>query len=267
MKVSEITTGRAQEGGHWYGADGNPAYEIRGSNGLLRPVTLRDARKLNLFPGVSSILAMEAKPQLERWKIEQALMSALTLPRFDGETDDQFIIRAREDSNQQARKAAAKGTHIHAAIQGAFEGGPIAAEELPYVEPVRAWIAQRYGDKGWLTEQSFASPRGYGGKSDLSHHGIPCVIDIKAKDFGPDKKAKDLAWPEMAMQLSAYREGHGIPNADCANVFVSTRVPGLVVVREWDAEELSTAWEAFCCLLRLWQLRKQFVPTMNKEAA
>jgi hypothetical protein len=267
VNVSDMTTGRAQESGHWYAEDGSPAYEIRGANGLLRPVTLRDARKHALVPGVSSILAMEAKPQLTKWMIEQALMSALTLPRLDGESDDAFIIRAREDSKQQAKKAAARGTAIHAAIQGSFEGKPVASEDLPYVMPARNWIAQRYGLDGWMAEQSFASPRGYGGKSDLTHPTIPCVIDIKCKAFGPEKQAKELAWPEHAMQLSAYREGFGWPKADGANIFVSTQEPGLVVVREWDEDELATNWVAFRCLLKLWQIRKGYTPQLEKEAA
>lgn len=232
----------------------------------MRAVTLRDARKLGLVPGVSSILAMEAKPQLEAWKVTQALMAALTLPRLPDETDDAFIDRARTDSKEQARKAAERGTAIHAAIQGSFEHVPTAAEDLPYVEPARAWIAQRYGIEGWQAERSFAHSMGFGGKSDLMHAGIPCVIDVKCKDFGEDKQGKDLAWPEHAMQLAAYREGFGYPRADCANIFVSTRIPGLVRVREWDESELADNWEAFRCLLRLWQLRKGYCPQFARAA-
>ena len=249
---------RASESQHWYHRHGAPAYDL----------TLRHARKMGLVPGVSSILQMEAKPQLTKWFIEQALMSALTLPRLAGETDDDFIGRAREDSKEQARKAAARGTAIHAAIQGAFEGKPIAAEDLPYVEPVRAWLLQRYGLDGWTAESSFASPMGYGGKADLIHTGIPVVADIKCKDFGEEKEGKDLAWPEHAMQLAAYREGFGHPGADCINIFVSTRIPGLVRVREWDEPEIYENWKAFQCLLTLWKIRKKFDPSFTtKEAA
>ncbi len=57
------------------------------------------------------------------------------------------------------------------------------------------------------------------------------------------------------MQLAAYRVGLGVPNARCANVFVSRNVPGLVVVKEWPLEDLTTGWEMFMHLLAFWQLK------------
>lgn len=258
----EITTGRASEGGHWYSRDGSCVYEIRGANGNMRPVNLRDARKLGLVPGVSSIAQMEYKPALERWKIEQALMAALTLPRLPNEDEGAFLERARTDSQEQARKAADRGTQIHAAIQGHFEGAPCDADHIPFVMPVRGYLAQRFGELPWAAERSFAHVLGYGGKSDLT--GPDAVVDFKCKDFGPEKTAKDLAWPEHCMQLAAYAHGFGMPGATCANIFVSTRQPGLIITREWDPDEIAEAWEAFKCLLKLWQIRRgydsSFVP-------
>ena len=256
---AELRTGRAAESGHWYDRQGRAVYEIKGANGKIRPVTLRDARKLNLVPGFSSIAAMEYKPLLERWKIEQALMAAITLPRLPNETDDQYIDRARDDSMEQAAKARDRGTEIHAAIQGYFEGAPVSYEMAPFVFPVRDFLYQRFGSQGWIAESSFAHPLGFGGKSDLMKClEIEAVIDVKCKDFDETKTAKDLAWPEHSMQLSAYSRGFKIPRADCANIFVSTRVPGLIRVREWDKDELEEAWEAFGCLLKLWQIRRNY---------
>jgi hypothetical protein len=258
VAVAEMTSGRAKESQHWYDREGKPVYEVRGANGLLRDCTLRDARKLNLLPGVSSILAMEAKPALERWKIEQALMSALTLPRLKDETDDSFIERARTDSGDQARKAASRGTYIHGIVQGHFEGQAHCLEDAPFVEPMVKWLGQRFGLNDWYAEKSFAHQAGYGGKSDLVSFERPAVIDIKCKDFGTEKQAKDLAWPEHCMQLVAYGDGFGFEKADYINVFISTKIPGLIRVREWGDDEASEAREAFGLLLRLWKLRRKY---------
>lgn len=265
MKV-ETTTGRASESGHFYGRDGSPVYEIRGTNGLMRPATLRDARKLGLVPGVSTILAMEAKPMLVRWQIEQALMAAITLPRRADESDDAFILRAREDAQAQAAKARDRGTEIHALVQGSFEGQKYPKEVAPFIDPIRGWISQRFGLEGWRAEHSFAHPSGYGGKSDLMNpRGI--VLDIKCKEFDQTKAAKDLAWPEHAMQLAAYADGFGFSKPDCANVFISTSVPGLIQVREWDTSEIDEAREAFGLLLRLYKIRKKYDPSFTTQEA
>lgn len=273
----ELRGGRASESGHWYAEDGSPVYEIRGANGKMRAVTLRDAKALRkktgkeclrLVPGVSSIVAMEYKPALERWKIEQALLAALTLPRLPNEDEGAFLNRAREDSQAQAKKAADRGTAIHAAIQGSFEGQMTAAEFIPFVESVRGYLWQRFGGIGeWEPERSFAHPLGYGGKSDIICRVLPAVVDFKCKDFGPEKTANELAWEEHCMQLAAYAHGFQIPQATCINVFVSTRQPGLIRAREWDASEIAEGWEAFRLLLRLWQIRRQYNSAFTREAA
>jgi hypothetical protein len=265
--AQETTTGRASEGGHWYTRDGAPCYEIRAKSGAMRAVTLRDARMLQLVPSVSTIAGMEHKPALVKWQIEQALLSALTLGRTPGESEDAFMGRAREDSQQQARKAAERGTRLHAVIQGHFEGAPCPADDFPYVAPVMKWLKERYGTPAlnWEPERSFAHPLGYGGKCDLLNRSIPAIIDFKCKDFGEDKQAKDLAYPEHCMQLAAYAEGFRLKKYDCLNIFVSTRIPGLIRVREWDAGEIAVGWEVFCCFLRAWQLRKTFDTRITLE--
>lgn len=259
--AKETTSGRPSEGGHWYTLDGAPCYEIRAkSSGLMRPVTLRDARTLRLVPSVSTICAMEHKPALVKWQIEQALLSALTLPRAANESEEVFMERARTDSQEQARKAAARGTQLHAAIQSHFEGAPTSAEDYPYVAPVIAWLKERYGTPplAWEAERSFAHPLGFGGKCDLLNRSVPAVADFKCKDFGADKQARDLAYPEHCTQLAAYAEGFRLKKYDCVNIFVSTRVPGLIRVREWDNAELQQGWEVFRCFLKAWQIRKGY---------
>jgi hypothetical protein len=258
---------RPSEAGHWYDRNGGPIYEVANKDGSMRPATLREARKYGLVPGVSSILRMEAKPGLVNWQIEQALMSALTLPRVDGETDDVFIERAREDSKQQVIKAAERGTEIHAAVQGFFDGKGFAAKYGAEVEAVRGWCAQRYGLADWWPEKSFSHPAGFGGKADLISQSRGVVIDFKCKDFGPEKDTKWLAWPDHAMQLAAYAHGFGFQKPDCVNVFISTREPGLIRVYEWDYKDIAKGMRAFLLLLELWKLRKDFDSSYGSRAA
>lgn len=242
----------ATESGHWYTAGGEPAYTITGKNGNVRNTTLRDARKLNLFPSVTTILSVAAKPGLENWKIDQALLAALTLPRKEGESLDDFLVRAKADAKEQAYRAAEEGERIHAAVERFFldVGYPPAYEAQ--VNAVREAIWDNFGYQKWRAEKSFVSPAGYGGKVDL--HSPNVVIDFKTKD-GDLEGIR--AYPEQAMQLDAYRHGLGYPGARLVNVFISRDVPGRVKVIEHEEGDY---YERFLCLLRYWQLSKGYSP-------
>ena len=56
---------RAAESVHWYGQDGSPQYTVTAKDGQQRPTTLRDARKFNLVPSVTTVLKVAAKPGLD----------------------------------------------------------------------------------------------------------------------------------------------------------------------------------------------------------
>lgn len=260
--AAEITTGRAAEGGHWYGRDGSCVYEIRGANGKMRAVTLRDARKLGLVPGYSSVSRMEYLPGLERWKIEQAYLAALTLPRVDGESLEAFMERAKADAEAQATKARDRGSHLHAALQGYYEGQPLAAEDAPFVLPVVEWLNSRFPGVDWDCERSFAHPLGYGGKIDLS--GEAAVVDFKFKDFAALPE-RSFAFPQHGMQLASYAHGIGRQNVAKINLFISSTVPGLIYPHEWlDTRD---QWDAFLCLLGLWKIRNRYDSAFTMEAA
>ena len=241
------------ESGHWYDKDGKPCYEVPyadPSKGM-RPTTLGDAKKLGLLPSVTTIINEANKPGLNRWKEEQVLHAALTLPRIDGEPEKDYLARIMRDSQEQAKKAAERGTAIHAAIQIAVETENFEPEMADYVMSAMAAIDNRYNMMAWDCEKSFASPLGYGGKTDLSAHTV--VLDVKTKEFADTEKK--LAWDEHCIQLAAYREGLGIPKAVCANVFVSVNNPGLVHIHEWSEDELRRGWAMFKALLDYWYAR------------
>ena len=47
----------AKESSHWYWPDGRTCYEVERADGKgMRAATLRDARKLGLYPGVTGII-------------------------------------------------------------------------------------------------------------------------------------------------------------------------------------------------------------------
>jgi hypothetical protein len=260
--LAETTTGLASSSGHWYDRYGRPCYDILGANGKMRPVTLRDARKLGLVPGFTSIAKMEASPALTNWLLEQAYLACMTLPRIEGEAPEAFIKRAKADAGAQAEKARDRGTELHAAIEGYYLGQEVSPAHRPYVFPVVRWLAERFPHAQWLPEKSFAHPLGVGTKIDLHFDGA--VVDFKCKDF-KEPPERSFAYPEHGMQLVLGREMIKKPTAVLLNLFISSTVPGLIVPHEWSEEEAATQWEAFKLLLALWKLRRNYNGAFSHE--
>jgi len=243
----------ASESQHWYQKDGTPAYTIVGKNGKERPTTLRDGRALGLVPSVTTILSVLAKPGLENWKQNQILMAALTMPRVEGETEQEYIARIIRDSKEQGFRAAEEGTRIHGAIEQHYLTGTHPIEYGTQVVAVVTAVEERFGKQEWIAEKSFATHR-FGGKVDL--HSKNVVIDFKTKEFTEDKLPD--AYDENIMQLSAYCLGLDLPMATIANVFVSRNVPGLVHIVEHSDDDMLRGMDMFEDCLSLWRSLKRF---------
>lgn len=245
---------RDTSSGHWYTRSGEPAYTVQTKTGT-RSTTLRDARKLNLVPSVTTVLNVASKPALELWKQKQLLLAALTLPKIDSETEEVYIERILTDAKEEGRAAADTGTEIHNAIESFYLGIPSTA----YSEHVKATvdhILAVFGTQPWIPERSFAHELGFGGKCDL-HSNVDdgIILDVKTKTGD----LKDVgAYDDHIMQLAAYRVGLGLPRAQCANVFVSRTHPGLVRIIDHSEEDTSRGWEMFTHLLKYWQLSKGY---------
>jgi hypothetical protein len=262
---------RASEGGHWYDRDGTPRYEVPAKDGSMRAATLRDARKFGWYPGVTSIIKCAAAPGLETWKQNQVLMAALTLPRIDGESSEELCARILKDSQEQGRKARERGTQIHAAIQGHYEGKPPDEEMWPFVQGVIAQIEANFPARTWIAEKPVACGLGFGTKADLSC--VDAVIDFKGSDFTEAEAPTLKTWDEHAMQLAATREAladiDNIGQQECAICYVSRTVPGLARIIRIDESELQKGWSMFEALLAYWKAQRGYYPEMwqAKEAA
>lgn len=243
----------ATSAGHWYTLDGEPCYTIIGKNGKERNTTLRDARERQLVPSVTTIIRCAAAPALEKWKRDQLLLAALTLPRLPDEKESDWLARVERDSQETGRKAADRGTLIHGAIERHYRGEPPDEEFWPHVVAAKDVLAQSIGGEEWHAERSFAHPMGYGGKCDL--HSSRWVIDIKTKDGDPPRALYD----EHVMQLAAYRRGLGIPGASCGILYVQREQPAAVFV-EATADELASGLTMFDALLTYWQAKTGYRP-------
>lgn len=233
----------ASESGHWYAKDGSPAYTQIGKDGNERPTTLRDARKLELLPSVTTIIGLAAKPGLDAWKEDQTILACLTMPRIEGESEADYIARLKADSRAQAKKARERGTEIHGAIEEGFrmmEDGQ--TSHNLYFRAAKTTLEVTCGDVRWSAEKSFSNGR-YGGKVDL--HNDDFLIDIKTTE----KDVECLkAWDEHAMQLAAYDNGLGHPGRKCGILYFNANTLASRVI--WiGAKELTKGERCFNALV------------------
>ena len=230
--------------GHWYTQTGEPAYRVLGKNGVERNTNVKDARERGLVPSVTTILNLIAKQGLNTWLQHQVLLAALTLPRVDGESEENWLQRVMSDAKSTGYEAANRGTRLHAVLEDFYKGRLIAFPD--YVYKVNSALESHFGtNHAWEAERSF-SWGGYGGKVDLIAENI--VVDFKSKE---GDLSKVTPYHEQIMQLAAYRMGLNKPTARCANVYFTET--GDVRLIEHSEQDLSDAWECFQYLLAFYK--------------
>ena len=81
---------RDDGGSHWYSQTGEPRYQTPIATGArkgeMRSTTLRDARKENLLPSITTVLKAYPKAALDAWIIEQAVLARHNYAPPDEET-------------------------------------------------------------------------------------------------------------------------------------------------------------------------------------
>jgi hypothetical protein len=239
----------------------------------MRSVTLRDARKLRLYPSVTNILGVLAKPALDAWKQEQAILAALTLPRIDGETTDDFARRVVSDMGEQVEKAADLGSAIHAACE-VYANSKVLPEN-PQVaalfEPVRQWFDSDVERIDCIERVVTHHEWGYAGRVDmvakLKSTGGWALVDFKTQKVKRDAKgkAKPAFYDPWPLQLEAYRQaiihsGRGKHPLDIVSLVISSVEPIPVMPRIWPREETPAYFRAFVNARHLWVWIKGYCP-------
>ncbi len=239
-------------GQHWYQQDGSPLYTVIGANGKERDTTLRDARKLNLVPSVTTIMQMAAKPGLDNYLQTQLLDAVVTIGVHNSDFWRQSVI---QKSKEHSSKAAAAGTKIHDALEQYYLGNGLTMAMHSICAPVIDLLKSEFPNAKWEPEKSFSHKSGFGGKVDMSEaSGI--ILDFKTKDTDDIKKM--VPFDEHGMQTAAYAVGLGMSGADRYNLFISTKVPGLVNLTK--SEDFGRDWGMFQNLLSFWKLKNRYTP-------
>ena len=247
---------------HWYTRDGQPAYTIKKKDGGDRPATLRDARKHNLLPSVTTIFNIMAKPQLEKWKLNKAIQAALTTTRDDDEPDDRYHQRILERSRKEVSEAAELGTRIHDAIEAAFGGHEPPEDLKPYVLPTMEYLRKINLTNIELEQVVVNIREGYAGRVDLlaGFGDKRVIVDFKTRKTRKGEKVTPYEFQPMQIAAYAHAAFGSLKDVWGANIYISTTEPERIETVAYNADTLREEYEAFINMCALWRYSKNYDP-------
>ena len=265
-----------EKGSHWYFADGRPCHVVSKKNPKhgMRNVNLRWDRHLGLFPSVTNVICVKHKEALVNYRVKQAIMSCLTLPRNPDEVEDEFIKRVVIDMDSHRDAAANFGTRVHNATERFHRAynnkTPYSdpdSEVLPYIEDYKGWFTENvehilYAEKVLVNKEV-----GYAGTADAivkmrlndQFNGRIAVLDTKTQGVKKDKKP--LIHDTWIYQLRAYGHNFIKQNPLYINIIIPSLEPDKCTPHVWPEDGYRKAWLGFLCCHLLWCLDKNYFPT------
>ena len=245
---------------HWYDHDGKAVFEVPAVKGGMRSTTIRDARKMNLYPSVTTVMGVLSKGALDRWKLEQVALAAYKQRVALHLSQDEYVKNLIDAAFEQVEDAADLGTDIHKALEDHFQGRSHAPQMDPYVQAVQKWT--------WENKVKFlkhelrlvSTFHGYAGTTDAI---IDCPRGLGILDFKSRKTKPGVAiepYDTQKMQIAAYRQAALSDTAIGCNVYISTTEPGRVDAVWYDPHELTKEWECFESCLKIWRHLKGYDP-------
>lgn len=267
MKLVNVETAS-----HWYFPDGTACHEVqmKTDKTKTRDTNLSDARKLGLYPSVSNVIRMLAAPQLEAYKIEKAILAALTIPNVEGEALDDRVKRALRTSREEVDEARKRGTLCHKCIEDYLTTGDFKPHDMvaEIMDKFRDWFRANV-DEVIFTEKTLVG-NGYAGRSDigawLKGEDVPFILDFKTRK---PSQGKLRCYDEDGMQLGAYAMAFrkNFPDYErvrTASVLINSETPSEPTLNKWSPEDQSRLSKAFVSTFETWKLLKGYDPEQAK---
>jgi hypothetical protein len=230
-------------------------------SGIVLTGGLREARKVDGVPSVTTVLNVLDKSGLTEWKIKQGILAALTLPKIQDETDEDYLKRILLDSKEHSKNAADMGTEIHNFIENYLKKKIKlfqSHQDTDYVwTNITNWIDENIGKIFGVEEVVICPNLAVAGRYDcycMTMEG-QTLIDWKTQAV---KKDKPIFYEEWTYQLGGL---HLIMNADITqhwSVVISAAKDtlGNIYVKKWSYDEIIKGMQIFNYCLQIFKLQK-----------
>ena len=146
---------------------------------------------------VTSVLDRIPKPGLEKWKKWNVIEWVLANPeRCEGKTAKQILSYYEKEDRSSV--SANMGTIAHAYLETGERTPDTPEDAHPFLDMIDVFMRE-YNPRIILSERTMYSLKwGYAGTADI-------VMEIAGKRYFADLKTGKSIWPEVALQLAAYR--------------------------------------------------------------
>lgn len=259
---------KQKNSGHFYNKDGE---RVPGS-------TLKEARKDNLFPSVTTVMNIVHKEQLEIWKREQILKASIEVNQAIDETEEEYVKRVIVESDNLSRDARDWGKIVHQHVEDYLEGKKIITKDMAprtllAFDNLVKWIDENL-IKGETEKSLCSTEHRFGGTPDwfgeTESNGF-AVLDWKTqgvkKRFMKRKQIweeKPVFYPEHIIQLAAggimIKETYDVVPDSYISIVVDSNEDnaGYYSVKVWDVEDVLWGKEMFLSILQTWRLYKKY---------
>ncbi len=156
-------------------------------------------------------LGMGTSDALVNWAVGITAEAAIDKHRnWSGMDRDEAIDYLKRSRYQKSGRAMARGTDVHAAAEALALGAPaikLEPEGVPYVEQYQQFLADHKPEFLMAEAPVYSPARFYAGTCDgiMLLDGQRVIFDIKTTDKGPNSGKSRPPYPEVALQLAAYR--------------------------------------------------------------
>lgn len=262
MVIARQTSTKAapKSSGHFYFEDGSPCFKVPNLSkaGQVRNTTVTDARKLKLYPSVTTIISLLKSIQLNYWSEGIVLDMCYDNPRNheDDYSRDDYHDFIRRLVIEEKAKAPDEGSAIHKSIELGLVKFNLSDPYIEQVRGVKEWIEWNGITIKELEAELIPRRCGFGGTVDFigEKDDVPYIIDFKTKMT----KGKTIRqYSTQQLQLAGYKYGLGYKKARLFNLYVSRDEPGFVKPIEVPETKHDSLIERFLLLKKYYQLANE----------
>jgi hypothetical protein len=256
---------------HYYDHTGKPCYTYINDDGKEIDTDLRRARKENWLPSHSDIEKCTTDNSfLVNWILGQHLEWCAANPIKAGESQEDYIARAKVGGDTAGREARDFGSLVHDEMEKWALNHSYQVNEmvLPYVRAHQEWFMENIAEVIQTEYGVGCLELGVGGKIDLIgiHKDIGLVIpDWKTQNIKPDAKGrkKPAYYPSWIRQLALYSELYrrktGQPSR-VISIVIDSSEPGPCYHKLWGRDEQAWGLESEVANIVAWQKQKKYRP-------